>query len=258
MNDIELIYENSIFVISKNENIKIVEESIEGGAEQVNIINYLNRMYPTVELVPSIYDQWDIGIHFSLGGETYQFKENGELNLERFELVYSQVNTIFNELFERDDDLFLVTNVYKHQTYEKHIRKLKVYEKFLKDKQNLYKIHVKTYPYPFESDDAEEFEMQQFSLRCKRDDINVKALLKAASNEDFPLKPRFGGYSVHYPDVFFVNITKDIIFYVYDDRGCEVIACDLDRLRPIYEKHYDWIKEIDKQRIEQMLAKNQP
>ncbi len=221
--------------------------------------NYLNRNFPKVDLVPSIYYQWNIGIHFSLGEEIYQFKEKGELNLERFRIVYSQVNTLFNELFEYNDDLLLVTNVYKHKTNEKRIRKLKVYQNFLKDKQNLYKIHVKTYPYPFEADDAEEFEMQQFSLWCKRDDINVIELLKAASNEDFTLKPRFGGYSVHYPDVFFVNVTtKDIIFFVYDDRGCEVIALDPDRLILIYEKYNNWIEEVDRPRIEQGIAKKQP
>lgn len=219
----------------------------------MNIVNYLKGKFPTVELVPSIYYQWDIGIHFSLGGEIYQFKEKDELNLERFRLVYNQISSIFNELFEQNDVMFLVTNVYKHKTKEKCTRKLKVYQPFLKCKNNLNRIQVKTYPYPFESDEAEEFEMQQFSLLCKREDIHVNELLKAASNEDFPIRPKFGGYSIGYPDVFFVNVTKDIIFFVYDDRGCEVIACEADRLRPLYEKYYDWVEEVDRKRIEQGL-----
>ncbi|TDL85378.1 DUF3885 domain-containing protein [Vibrio vulnificus] len=220
----------------------------------MNIMDYLNGRFPTVELVPSIYYQWGIGIHFSLGGEIYQFKENDEINIERFRLVYKQTSTIFNELFEQNDDLFLVTNVYKHKTKEKRTRKLKVYQPFLKCKNNLNRIQVKTYPYPFELDEAEEFEMQQFSLLCKREDIRVNELLKAASNEDFPLKPKFGGYSINYPDVFFVNITKDIIFFVYDDRGCEVIAREADQIRPLYEKYYDWVEEVDRKRIEKGLG----
>ncbi|MEC0327783.1 DUF3885 domain-containing protein, partial [Bacillus subtilis] len=74
-------------------------------------------------------------------------------------------------------------------------------------------------------------------------DLHVAELLKAASNEDFPLKPRFGGYSIDYPDVFFVNITKDIIFFIYDDRGCEVIALDFKRIRPLNEKYHNWVEE---------------
>ncbi|GKU80958.1 DUF3885 domain-containing protein [Niallia sp. NCCP-28] len=212
----------------------------------MNIEDYLKERFSTLELVPSIYYQWDIGIHFSLGGEIYQLKENDDLNLERFRLVYKQTSVLFNEMFEQNDDLFLVTNVYKHKTKEKLTRKIKVYKSFLKDKSHLNRIQVKTYPYPFELDDADEYEMQQFSLLCKRKDVRVNELLKAASNEDFPLKPKFGGYSIDYPDVFFVNITKDIIFFIYDDRGCEDIAREAKRIRPFYEKYKDWVEEVDK------------
>ena len=64
---------------------------------------------------------------------------------------------------------------------------------------------------------------------------------------------RFGGYSIGYPDVFFVNVTKDIIFFIYDDRGCEVIARDVDRIRPLYVKYNDWVEEVDRKRIESGL-----
>ena len=81
----------------------------------MNITEYLNKNFPSVKLVPSIYYQWNIGIHFSLGEEIYQFKENGKLNLERFRIVYEQTSTIFHELFEQNDDLFLVTNIYQQK-----------------------------------------------------------------------------------------------------------------------------------------------
>lgn len=180
---------------------------------------------------------------FCLGENIYQLKANEELNLKMFRIVYEQTSIIFNELFEQNDDIFLVTNMYKHKKKEKCIRKLKVYQPFLKCKNHLNQIMVKTYPYPFEINKAEEYEMQQFSLLCKPRDLRVTELLKAASNEDFPQKPKFGGYSIDYPDVFFVNITKDIIFFIYDDRGCEVIAHDFKRIRPLYEKYHDWVEE---------------
>ncbi|TWI52663.1 uncharacterized protein DUF3885 [Halalkalibacter nanhaiisediminis] len=142
--------------------------------------------------------------------------------------------------------------MYKHKT-EKRKRRLKVYQPFLKCENYLHRIQVKSSPYPFELDEAEEYEMQQFSLLCKREDLRVNELLKAACNEDFPLKLRFLKYSIAYPDVFFVNITKDIIFFIYDDSGCEVIALEADRIRALYEKYYDWIEEVDRKRIEEGL-----
>ena len=220
----------------------------------MKIADYLNEKFPTVVLVPSVYYQWDIGIHFSLGEGIYQFKENGELNLEMFSTAYKQTLTIFDELFDQNDDLILVTNNYK---WKKQLQttKLKVYQPNLRDKNNLKKLQSKTYPYPFEEEEKEDYEMQQFSLQCEVNDINLEGLLKASLNEDFPsMKPRFGCDSVHYPDVFFVNTTKDIIFFVYDDRGCEVIARTAEKLRPLYEKHYDWVDEVDRGRIEKGLG----
>ncbi|TDU12471.1 DUF3885 domain-containing protein [Bacillus subtilis] len=208
----------------------------------MNLIGYMEERFQNLEFIPSIYNQWGTGIHFCLGKNIYQLKENEELNLKRFQVVYEQITIIFNELFEQNDDIFLVTNMYKHKK-EKCIRKLKVYQPFLKCKNHLNQIMVKTYPYPFEINKAEEYEMQQFSLLCKPRDLRVTELLKAASNEDFPQKPKFGGYSIDYPDVFFVNITKDIIFFIYDDRGCEVIALDFKRIRHLYEKYHDWVEE---------------
>lgn len=220
----------------------------------MKIVEYLNEKFPTVELVSSVYYQWDIGIHFSLGEGIYQFNENGGLNLERFSTAYKQTLTIFNELFDKNDDLFLVTNNYKSKKQRK-TTKLKVYQPNLRDKNNLKKLQVKTFPYPFEEEEKEDYEMQQFSLQCKVSDINLEGLLKASLNEDFPpKKPRFGRDSIYYPDVFFVNITKDIIFVVYDDRGCEVIARTADQLRSLYEKHYDWVDEFDRERIEKGLG----
>lgn len=220
----------------------------------MKIVDYLNEKFPTVVLVPSVYYQWDIGIHFSLGEGIYQFKENGELNLEMFSTVYKQTSKIFDELFDQNDDLILVTNNYKWKK-QQQTTKLKVYQPNLRDKNILKKLQSKTYPYPFEEDEKENYEMQQFSLQCKVSDINLEGLLKASLNEDFPpMKPRFGCDSVYYPDVFFVNTTKDIIFFVYDDRGCEVIALTAEKLRPLYEKHYDWVDEVDRERIEKGLG----
>lgn len=219
----------------------------------MHLNDYLQGRFRTLALVPSIYHQWDIGIHFTLGENIYPLKENGDMNLEGFQVIYQQIFDIFNDLFEQDDGLFLVTNIYK-RTKEKATNKLKVFQPYVKDKDALYRIHVKTFPYPFELEEAEQFEMQQFSLYCKQSDLHLAGLLKGACNEDFPLQPRFGGYDTGYPDVFFVNITKDIIFFIYDDRGCEVIALDAERLRPLYEKYDDWIEDTDRSKMEQTFT----
>lgn len=211
---------------------------------------YLNTFFPGLILKPSLYHQWDIGLHFELGEGIYQFKEGtDELNLEMFKLVYSQSLSIFTELFSEEDKVFLVTNVYKHKTEHRN-KRIKIYDRYIKNKDLKYQLKQETLPYVFdEEEDANDYYTTRYSLKCRKQDFNYQLLIKAACNEDFPLKPKFGGDYAHYPDVFFVNATKNITFFIYDDRGCEVIAGNQETIRPLYEKYGDWIDEDYKEEI---------
>lgn len=220
----------------------------------MELSNYLQSQFPGLKLMPSIYQQWHIGIPFTFAEEIYQFNEQGQLNMDRFELVYEQATTLFKELFASEDEVMLVTNMYKMAKKEKRTRKLKVYQSHLKQRKKLYQLQVETMPYPFEAEDAGAYQLQQFSLLCQCRDIQIDSLIKAAAHEDFPLKPRFGGYHINYPDVFFINLTRDVIFFIYDDRGCEVIARNVQILRQLYEKYGNWIDEVDRADVVRRLG----
>lgn len=211
---------------------------------------YLHTYFPGLNLEPSLYHQWPIGLHFELGEGLYQFKEGtDDLNMEMFDQVYSQAQSAFEALFSAEDEVFLVTNMYKHETHHKSQR-IKVYARNLRNKDLKYRIKQETMPYMFdEEENANEYYTSRYSLKCQTRDFNAKRLIQAACNEDFPLKPRFGGDYAHYPDVFFVNKTKNVIFFIYDDRGCEVIASDLETIRSLYEKYGDWIPEYNQEEI---------
>ncbi|MEC2076372.1 DUF3885 domain-containing protein [Metabacillus fastidiosus] len=217
---------------------------------------YMNFVFPGLILKPSLYYQWDTRIHFELAKGLYQFKsEIDELNDEYFNRVYDQTTTLFNEIFSHNDELFLVTNVYKHKGDIKRNKKIKVYNHYINNKNIRFQLKEETLPYMFDDDDADEYYTSQFSLKCQKQDIRYPVLLKAICNQDFPpLRPRFNNRGIsNYPDLFFINIKKNIIFYIYDDRGCEVIASDIEAIRPIYEKYNEWIDEYCREDTEQLF-----
>src|SRR6478735_11301988 len=169
---------------------------------------YLNINFPSLILKPSLYYQWDIGIHFELGNEIYQFtSEKGQINLNRFEQVYSQALSIFNDLFSLHDEIILVTNVYQYKTSKNRGQRIKVYDRYIKDKDLKFRLKQETLPYVFgEEEDADKYSTSQFYLRCRKQDIKYTLLIKAACNEDFPLKPKLGKTEgSYYPALFFVN-----------------------------------------------------
>ncbi|KJL02901.1 MULTISPECIES: DUF3885 domain-containing protein [Priestia] len=217
---------------------------------------YLNINFPSLILKPSLYYQWNTGIHFELGNEIYQFtSEKDQINLNRFEQVYSQALSIFNDLFSLHDEIILVTNVYQYKTSKNRGQRIKVYNRYIKDKDLKFSLKHKTLPYVFgEEEDADEYSTSQFYLRCRKQDIRYTLLIKAACNEDFPLKPKLGKIAgSYYPDLFFVNVTKNLIFFIYDDRGCEVIARDKESIRSTYEKYYHLVDENCRTEINQLF-----
>lgn len=204
-------------------------------------------------LAPSLYHQWDIGIHFELGSGMYQFKDDGSLNLEMFERVYNQALSIFKELFSNSDEIFLVTNVYRHKSDEVRKKRIKVYDRYIKNKDLKFHLRQESLPYVFDDEDADDYYTSRFSLKCHKQDFKYSLLIKAACNEDFPLKPKLGGSGCgsDYPDVFFINLTKNVIFFIYDDRGCEVIATNKETIYPLYIKYGDLIDEYSREEIDQ-------
>ena len=69
--------------------------------------------FPGVELKPSLYHQWDKGLHFELAESLSPFKNDlDELNPEYFRLVYNRATAILNDLFASEDEVFLVTKLY--------------------------------------------------------------------------------------------------------------------------------------------------
>lgn len=217
---------------------------------------YINTTFPGLVLRPSLYYQWNKGIHFDLAKDCYQFKdETDELDPKYFNTVYEQATLLFNDLFSDEDKIILVTNLYQYKNYiRKSKRKMKVYSHYIKNKDIRFRLKQEILPYMFE--DEEEMDKKcsaQFSLKCRKQDIHYSLLIKAICNKDFPsLKPRLHNpYRLYDPDVFFINITKNVIFYIYDDRGCEVIVSDMEKIRSIYKKYADWIDDYARNGIDQ-------
>lgn len=59
--------------------------------------------------------------------------------------------------------------------------------------------------------------------------------------------------SIHYP-IYFVNETKGTIYYVYDDRGCDLLGVDTEVIRWVYEEFNDWILDYDRPRIDEVFT----
>jgi hypothetical protein len=77
-------------------------------------------------------------------------------------------------------------------------------------------------------------------VKSKVLNLNNKELLQAISYTDFPSNK----HRIQF-ETFIINISKKIIFHMYDDRGLDVTASDKKSLAPIYHKHKNWLLDYD-------------
>ncbi|WP_134683890.1 DUF3885 domain-containing protein [Brevibacillus migulae] len=204
----------------------------------MNVDDYLQTTFPNVIVKPSLFHQWDTGIHFALAQGLNPFKDDGKLNADMFEQVYRQATAIFHDLFGNEDNIYLVTNVYQRKGCQNRKKTMKLYDRYLKRNEVKYHVRQDILQYVFhDEEEADQFYTSRFSVKCRKPDMKYTHMIKAACNEDFPpLKPRLNqSCCSYYPDLFFINATKNVIFFIYDDRGCEVIAADKEVIRPLCE-----------------------
>ncbi|WP_142335153.1 DUF3885 domain-containing protein [Bacillus toyonensis] len=218
---------------------------------------YMNQTFPGVTLVPSIYSQWENHLHFDFGKDKYQIVEGtDDLNMEYFSQLYTYNKYLFEDIFLKEDVVFVVANVYRFKKENiKTPQKTNIYNKYIKKRDLKFRIRQETLPFLFEDEEADLYCTSQFSLKCLAVDIKYELLIQAVNHEDFPdLYPRFGRKKeVSYPDVFLINATKDIVMFIYDDRGCEVIAKNKEIIRGLYEKYKEWIPVYERESIDSLF-----
>jgi hypothetical protein len=173
---------------------------------------YLSKEFNDLDLISDSFIEHDFSVHLQLEMNLSQFiNDSDELNELYFESIYSNAISIFEDLFQSDDSIFLVSHIRSDLPLT---RKIGIYEKYVKN-PNIYKIECKK----VNLEDEQE-QIIQYSFLCQGEQLSYKQLIKAICNQDFrSLKPRLKDKNTYYPEIFFINENKNIIFNIYDDRG---------------------------------------
>ncbi|WP_443951814.1 DUF3885 domain-containing protein [Priestia megaterium] len=129
-------------------------------------------------------------------------------------------------------------------------RPLNIYLKYIKDKEKLYQLSHYLLPSVFDEENDQSV-THRFALSCKRSELKYVQLLKAICYEDFAHPSSIlksnpqSGY-----DIYFINLSKEIIFHLYDDRGCDVLASNKESIKFLYEEYNHWILDYDREEID--------
>ncbi len=212
---------------------------------------FMKKHFDDLVLAPGLFYSWRYGLRFEISNPDLSFQEKANLKQ-----VYERSTDIFKRVFDENDEVLLVTNIYCHKadTFLQS-KPLNVYRKYVKNRKSINKLRHDVLP-SIEWDDEESDEYNnevthRFIFQCKKSEVRYTQLLLAISYEDFGHQSRIlKGFPRNGYDIFFVNISKKIIYHLYDDRGCDVIAADRENIRLLYEVRNEWILDYDRDKID--------
>lgn len=204
---------------------------------------FLKENFEGFNLNPPLFYSWQKGIRFEIS-PPFPHSEK-----ELIEQAFDRSIFLFKKVFEENDDILLVTDVKtgRNDNYLQR-RPLNVYRKYSKINRKLF--HLQHQILEYDVNDEEEKIIHRFILSCKKSEIRYAQLLKAICHEDLVHPSTIlknnpqSGY-----EIYFVNLTKKIIFHLYDDRGCDILAADKETIRYLYDDCTDWILDYDRNEI---------
>lgn len=213
---------------------------------EMRLNEYMLETFPNLELRPPLFYNGDIGIRFKLG-VNYDYNNIYE-NCPYLEGVYNRAITLFQSLHSKTDDIYIVVDVNDYADGETFKHKLNIFSKYVKEKSDLFKLQKNTIPYVFPEDDEDGlYKTHRFTLKCKVSDLKYIPMLKAICNQDMGIKPSI------FHRVYFINVNKNTIFHIYDDRGCDVLATSPNTIRDMYHTYNDWILDYDRKKIDKVF-----
>lgn len=161
-------------------------------------------------------------VHLDLSEGEYQFIYGTDsMNDTYFSNVYRNAIDVFEKLFSSTDDVEMIHLVIN---FNNKYTKTRLIEKYT----NKYK----SLPHRTESyKNCDGIKCFAFTYKVSIKDIKYTSLIKAICNQDFPpLKPILNQGS-QYSEVYFVNKTKKVLYYLYDDRGLWLYFNDHNELK---------------------------
>jgi hypothetical protein len=212
----------------------------------VFINNYLNENFPNLNLRPPLFYNWEIGIRFELGVEWN--REYDYENSQYLKGVYNRALTLFNSLHSPDEEILVVMDVNDYGDRKSYTQKGRLFSPYVFEKSVLYKLkHIEIPFISLKDNEDGKYKTHRFTLKGKTSDIKCIPLLKAICHQDLGIKPSI------FHRIYFLNIKRKTIFYVYDDRGCDLLSASPEPIRDIYNKFNHWILDYDRDEIDKVF-----
>ncbi|MCT4509688.1 MAG: hypothetical protein N4A48_13200 [Tepidibacter sp.] len=131
--------------------------------------------------------------------------------------VYMRFKFLLSSLIKDNESIFVVLNIRQDRHEDKpKLEELNFLKNFVKNKDIKNGAILTKLNHPLYIDD--DIETYRVVIDCKIYNLKIDKLLKAIVNKDFNREPSIEN------ECFFINRERNIIFYMYDDRGVDIAS----------------------------------
>lgn len=204
-------------------------------------LDILDNQFSGLSLRKGLFYCWDKGLRFDL--------QIGKTNTpEYFKTVQERSIKLFEAVFSPNAAIFLIL---KDSKWRK--QRIRSWNFVFRQIQNLTsdQIHYRNDYGTYEPGD----QWMEAVINTSVDKLNYQQILTAIGHSDFPgWKPRLDQYRfATTKEIYFIDINSSMIFNMYDDRGLDIIAPDIQALKPIYSAYKDWLLDYDRELMDERM-----
>lgn len=202
--------------------------------------SYLDAYFNGIKLKQPLFFSGSPGLRFNLQDQKADTSSDAY-----FDEVVRRMGEIHAVTISPDDDILIL-----HQKYVFKRSKIRKYSYLFKQ------FDANTAGIQFKRNKAIIYEdgpyckgdkSCQVIITDKAANINFNAIYLSIANMDFNRRPFIKG------ELYVVNLTKQTVTLMYDDRGCDLISPNADLLKGYYKKLTNLILEVNRPGIIQRL-----
>jgi Domain of unknown function (DUF3885) len=197
----------------------------------MNYPEWIATRFPGLTLGAALLYRWPVGIRFELDDQSHREPD--------FTGIANRATSIFREAFQAEDSMVAVSLKEPVEALTP-IRSGESTGLFEFIAEHFPNSTVQTESASMETEDG----IATLQWAALPSSIEVGAIFRAIGNIDFARLPKITDR------VFLLNVSRDVILHMYDDRGLDVIAANPTSLLALYKSHNAWILEYDRARID--------
>jgi hypothetical protein len=187
-----------------------------------------------------VFYNFPIGIRYEIGvGSPYI--EDGSINGDYVKNAVSRAEMVFQKL-EFSNNILVIFDCFHDENNQYNLDTVNILKSFLNNIIDPEVIELNE-----NIVDEDKICYRRYFFYTTLDNFNYKDLFSEIAKADIG-----GSYDLA-SSVFIFDLEKDILYYLYDDRGLDVVASKISTLYPIYEEFNDWILDYDRLEIEELF-----